>query len=50
MNSFVFYALCIIALVIVVMVLKRAVSCMLRSVITIALIAVLAYIYFMYLR
>lgn len=48
MNDFVFYALCIVALMIAVIVVKRVVSCFIRSVITLALIAALAYLYFMY--
>ena len=38
------------AIIIAFLIIKRVVSCMVHSVVTLVLIAVLAYIYYMYLR
>ena len=38
------------AIIIAFLIIKRVVSCMVRMVVTLVLIAILAYIYYMYLR
>ena len=38
------------AIIIAFLIIKRVVSCMVRTVVTLILVAVLAYIYYMYLR
>ena len=38
------------AIIIAFLIIKRVVSCMIRTVVTLVLIAILAYIYYMYLR
>ncbi len=38
------------AIIIAFLIIKRVVSCMVRAVVTLVLVAVLAYIYYMYLR
>lgn len=44
------YATMLAAIIIAFLIIKRVVSCMVRTVVTLVLIAVLAYIYYMYLR
>ena len=38
------------AIIIAFLIIKRVVSCMVRTVVTLVLIAILAYIYYMYLK
>ena len=38
------------AIIIAFLIIKRAVTCLVRSIVTLVLMAVLAYIYYMYLR
>jgi hypothetical protein len=44
------YAAMLAAIIIAFLIIKRVMSCMVRTVVTLVLIAVLAYIYYMYLR
>ena len=44
------YAAMLVAIIIAFLIIKRVMSCMVRTVVTLVLIAVLAYIYYMYLR
>ncbi len=50
MDNFTSYAIAIVAIIIAAFLLKRFVSCAFRIVVTLLLIAVLAYIYIMYIR
>lgn len=50
MENIGYYAAMLAAIIIAFLIIKRVVSCMVRTVVTIVLIAVLAYIYYMYLR
>ncbi|MCF0202437.1 MAG: hypothetical protein HUK08_03640 [Bacteroidaceae bacterium] len=49
-TDFTYYILCIIAIILAAIIIKRVAGCMIKAVITIILIAALAYIWFMYLR
>ena len=44
------YAAMLAAIIIAFLIIKRVVSCRVRTVVTLVLVAVLAYIYYMYLR
>ena len=44
------YAAMLAAIIIAFLIIKRVMSCMVRTVVTLVLVAVLAYIYYMYLR
>ena len=44
------YAAMLASIIIAFLIIKRVVSCMVRTVVTLVLVAVLAYIYYMYLR
>ena len=44
------YAAMLAAIIIAFLIIERVMSCMVRTVVTLVLIAVLAYIYYMYLR
>lgn len=46
MENLTYYALCVIAFIIGVWLIKRFVGCLIRSIITIIILAALAYIYF----
>ncbi|NPD80435.1 hypothetical protein HPS57_00360 [Prevotella sp. PINT] len=46
MENLTYYALCIVAFIIGVWLLKRCVGCLIRTIITIIILAGLAYIYF----
>lgn len=50
MTDFTFYILVIIAFVIGVYLIKKFVGCMIRSIITIIIIAILTALYFMYFK
>ena len=50
MENIGYYAAMLGAIISAFLSIKRVVSCMVRSVVTLVLIAVLAYIYYMYLR
>ena len=50
MENLVYYAAMLAAIIIAFLIIKRVVSCMIRTVVTLVLIAILAYIYYMYLR
>ena len=50
MGNIGYYAAMLGAIIIAFLIIKRVVSCMVRTVVTLVLIAVLAYIYYMYLR
>lgn len=50
MENIGYYAAMLAAIIIAFLIIKRGVSCMVRTVVTLVLIAVLAYIYYMYLR
>lgn len=49
-HQMVYYVLAILAIIIAVILIKRFVGCLFRIIVTVVLTAVLAYIYFMYLR
>lgn len=49
MENLVYYASCVIVVLIGIWLIKRFVGCLLRSVVTIIVIAALAYIYWVYL-
>jgi len=48
MESFTYYAFCIIAAVVAFFILKRVASCLLRLVITILVVVLMAYVYLNY--
>ena len=50
MGNIGYYAAMLAVIIIAFLIIKRVVSCMVRTVVTLVLIAVLAYIYYMYLR
>lgn len=50
MENIGYYAAMLAAIIIAFLIIKRAVTCMVKTVVTLILVAVLAYIYFMYLR
>jgi hypothetical protein len=49
-NEIYYYAIAIIAIIIAVILLKRFVGCLFRIIVTVVLMAILGYIYWMYLR
>ena len=50
MENIGYYAAMLAAIIISFLIIKRVVSCMIRTVVTLVLIAVLVYIYYFYLR
>ena len=50
MENIGYYADMLAAIILAFLIIKRVVSCMVRTVVTLVLVAVLAYIYYMYLR
>jgi hypothetical protein len=50
MDNFTQYIIAIIAIVIAALLIKRFVSCLIRSIVTIVLMAILAYLYYAYFR
>jgi len=50
MENVGYYLAMLSAIIIAFLIIKRVVSCMVRTVVTLVLVAVLAYIYYMYLR
>lgn len=50
MDNAIYYIVAIVAIVIGITILKRVASCLLRSVVTLALVAILVYLYLAYLR
>lgn len=50
MDNFGYYIACLIVLIIGIFIVKKVMSCMVRAVVGIVVAAVLAYVYFMYLR
>ena len=49
-NEIYYYAIAIIAIIIAMILLKRFVGCLFRIIVTVVLMAILGYIYWMYLR
>lgn len=49
-DQLIYYAVAIVAIIIALILLKRFVGCLFRTIITVVLIAILAYIYFMYIK
>ena len=49
-NEIYYYGIAIIAIIIAVILLKRFVGCLFRIIVTVVLMAILGYIYWMYLR
>jgi hypothetical protein len=45
-----YYIFILVAIIVAFLVIKKVTSCLIRSVVTIVLVAILAYIYWMYLR
>ena len=50
MSNFGYYIACLIVIIIGVFIVKKVVSCMIRAVVGLVVMAVLAYVYIMYLR
>ena len=50
MSNFGYYIACLIVIIIGVFIVKKVVSCMIRAIVGLVVIAILAYVYFMYLR
>ena len=50
MENIVYYIAMLAVVIIAFLIIKRVVSCMVRSIVTLVLVAVLAYIYYTYLR
>lgn len=50
MDSLIYYAALIAAVIIGVILIKRFVSCLLRTIVTLVLVAIFAYIYYNFLR
>lgn len=50
MESIKYYLLLLVFIVAAVVVIKKVASCLVRSIVTIVLVAILAYIYFTYIR
>lgn len=50
MDNFTLYIVAIVAILIAAILIKRFVSCLFRSIVTIILIIILAYLYFTYLQ
>ena len=50
MENIGYYAAMLAAIILAFLIIKRVVSCMVRTVVTLVLVAGLAYIYYMYLR
>lgn len=50
MENIGYYIAMLAAIIIAFLIIKRAVTCLVRSIVTLVLMAVLAYIYYMYLR
>lgn len=50
MENIIYYIAMLAAVIIAFLIIKRVVSCMVRSIVTLVLVAVLAYIYYTYLR
>ena len=50
MTNFGYYIACLIVLIIGVFIVKKVVSCMIRAVVGLVVVAILVYVYFMYLR
>lgn len=49
-DQLTYYALAIVAIIIAAILVKRFVSCLFRIIVTVILMAILAYIYYMYIR
>ena len=50
MQNLGYYIFILVAIVVAFLIIKKVASCMIRSVVAVVLVAVLAYIYWMYLR
>ncbi len=49
-NNLMQYIIAFVAIVVAFVIIKKVASCLIRSIVGIVLVAVLAYLYFMYLR
>ncbi len=50
MSNFGYYIACLIVIIIGIFIVKKVVSCMIRAIVGLIVVAILAYVYFMYLR
>lgn len=50
MTNFGYYIACLIVIIIGIFIVKKVVSCMIRTIVGLIVVAILAYVYFMYLR
>ena len=50
MTNFGYYIACLIVIIIGIFIVKKVVSCMIRAIVGLIVVAILAYVYFMYLR
>lgn len=48
MENYIYYIFCLIAIIVGVVIVKKVAGCLIKSVILLAIIAVMAYIYFTY--
>ena len=49
-NSYIYYIFLMVAVIVAFLIVKRVASCLVRSLVLIMLVAVLAYVYFTFLR
>lgn len=49
-NSYIYYIFLLVAVIVAFLIVKRVASCLVRSIVLIVLVAVLAYVYFTFLR
>ena len=47
-EDFLFYAVCLVAVVVIFFIIKKVASCLIKSLVVLAIAAVLAYVYLMY--
>ena len=50
MSNFGYYIACLIVIILGIFIVKKVVSCMIRAIVGLIVVAILAYVYFMYLR
>ena len=50
MENYITYFLALVAIIVIVLVLKKVTSCLIRSIVTLVVVALAAYIWYTYLR
>lgn len=49
-NNFLYYIFCIVAIIVGFVILKKVASCLIKSIVMIAILAALAFVYFAYFK